>query len=208
MQDTGIHDADTFDALVREYPPVRLFTQFFEEPFDFLLGRIADHLKDREAGAALEQLTITAPPVPRADGHPDYDEHPDGSPAGSAEADEPTEAAEPAEPYFVLTRVALYVPFTAQVASPARGGETVQGALTCVLGNVNQPDNQVVRSWMDVDDYGLNRLLSPNQEQYQERMLEVGRWLPADYPPGSPQRLGVLEDAVPEVVGELSFDGV
>jgi hypothetical protein len=202
MQDTGIHDADTFDAFVREYPPAMLFTQFFEEPFDFLLGRIAGHLQDREAGAALEQLTITAPPVPRADGHPDYDERPDGA------RDSLVEPAELTEPQFVLTRVALYVPFTAQVASPARGGEAVQGALTCVLGNVNQPDNQVVRSWMDVDDYGLNRLLSPNLEQYQERMLEVGRWLPADYPPGSAERQGLLEGAVPEAVGELSYDGV
>ena len=118
-QETGITDADTFDAFIREYPPAHLFTQFFPDP---------------------------------------------------------------ADPRLVLTRAAIYVPFTARVTSPTKGPEVIQGALTCVLGNVNQPDNQVVRSWMDVDDHGLNRLATPDTAQYQERMPSVGQWLPGDYP--------------------------
>lgn len=175
--ESGISDADAFDAFIREYPPAQLFTQFFPEPFDYLLSRIAGHLEDRETGAVLDRLTITGPPVPRADGHPDYDD-----PAPDAQ-----------DPQLVLTRAALYIPFTARVTSPSKGPEVVQGALTCVLGNVNQPDNQVIRSWMDVDDFGLNRLTSPDLQQYQERMLSVGQWLPGDYPPGSPEREGLIE---------------
>jgi hypothetical protein len=110
--------------------------------------------------------------VPCADGHPDYD---DPGPNGDT---------------FVLTRAALFVPFTARVLSPSQGHEVVQGALTCVIGNVNQPHNRVVRSWMDVDDYGLGRLSEPDVDQYQSRMLSVGEWLPSDYPPGSPEREG------------------
>jgi hypothetical protein len=71
------------------------------------------------------------------------------------------------------------VAFTARVLAPSKGAERVHGALTCVLGNVNQPGNRVVRSWMDVDD------------QYRTRMLSVGTWLPSDYPPGSPEREGL-----------------
>jgi hypothetical protein len=172
VPESGIADADGFDAFVRAYPPAQLFTQFFAEPFEYLLERVAGHLQDREPGAVLERLTITAPPVPHADGHPDYDD-----PAPDAD-----------DPRLVLTRAALYAPFVARVSSPSKGPEVVQGALTCVLGNMNQPDNQVVRSWMDVDDFGLNRLTSPDAGQYQERMLSVGQWVASDYPPGSPER--------------------
>lgn len=174
----GIQDAAGFAAFVQQYEPARLFTQFFEEPFEFLQERLAGHLSDREAGAILDEWTITGPPVPRGDGHPDYDDPDYGDP-------------EAGDPPIVLTRVALFVPFTAEVFSPSQGLESVQGALTCVLGNANQPDNQVVRSWMDVDDFGLYRLMTPDVEQYQARMLSVGRWLPEDYAPGTPEREGL-----------------
>ena len=169
---TGIRDANGFAALVHAYEPIRLFTQFFDDPFEFIRERIAGQVASREAGAALSRLTITGPPVPRADGHPDYD----------------APAPDPANPSIVLTRVALFVPFLAEVQSPATGLETLQGALTCVLGNVNQPGNRVVRSWMDIDDLGLNRLMTPDTDQYQSRRLSVGAWAPSDHPPGSPER--------------------
>lgn len=41
---------------------------------------------------------------------------------------------------------------------------------------------------MDIDDLGHNRLLAPDDDDYQARMLSVGSWLPSDYPPGSPER--------------------
>ena len=44
---------------------------------------------------------------------------------------------------------------------------------------------------MDVDDLGLNRLMTPDHDTYQSRMLSVGEWLPSDYPPGSPEREGL-----------------
>jgi hypothetical protein len=170
-----IQDSDGFAEFVRTYQPVQLFTQFFDDPFAFIEERIAGHLDDRESGAVLSRLTISGPPVPRGDGHPDYD----------------NPASDSAKPAIVLTRVALFVPFTARVWSPSKGMELVQGALTCVLGNVNQPDNRVVRSWLDVDDFGLSRLMEPDLDQYQTRMLSVGAWLPSDYPPGSPEREGL-----------------
>jgi hypothetical protein len=173
--ESGIQDSDGFAAFVRAYQPVQLFTQFFDDPFAFIRERIADHLDNRESGAVLSRLTITGPPVPRGDGHPDYDKPATGS----------------AKPAFVVTRVALFVPFTARVRSPSKGMELVPGALTCVLGNVNQLDDRVVRSWLDVDDFGLNRLMEPDLDQYQTRMLSVGAWLPSDYPPGSPEREGL-----------------
>ncbi|MHA6761265.1 hypothetical protein [Streptacidiphilus sp. PAMC 29251] len=170
----GIQDSEAFAAFVRADKPVQLFAQFFDDPFGFIRERVAGHLEDREAGALLSRLTLTETPVPRGDGHLDYDDlAPNFEDRG-----------------FVLTRVALFVPFTARVQSPSKGVELVQGALTCVVGNVNQPDNRVVQSWMDVDDLGLNRLLAPDTKQYQTRMLSVGRWLPSDYPPGSPEREG------------------
>ncbi len=151
---------------------MRLFTQFFEDAFEFIWERITGHAQSREAGAVLDHLTITGLPVPRGDGHPAYD----------------TPEPDPADPKLVLTRVALFVPFLARVQSPSKVVESFQGALTCVLGNVNQPDNRVVRSWMDVDDLGLNRFMEPDTDLYQARMLSVGAWLPSDYPPGSPER--------------------
>ena len=169
---TGIQDSNGFAALVNAYEPVRLFTQFFDDPFEFIRGRIAGQVESREAGAVLSRLAITGPPVPRADGHPDYE----------------APASDPANPSIVLTRVALFVPFLIEVQSPSAGPETLQGALTCVVGNVNQPGNQVVRSWMDIDDLGPNRLMAPDTDRYQSRMLSVGSWLPSDYPPGSPER--------------------
>lgn len=169
---SGIQDSEGFAALVRAYEPLRLFTQFFDDTFEFIRGRIAGQLESREAGAVLGRLAITGPPVPRADGHHDYDDP----------------GPDPADPAIVLTRVALFVPFLAEVQSPSKGLETLQGALTCVLGNVNQPGNRVVRSWMDIDDLGLNRLTAPDDGEYQSRMLSVGSWLPSDYPPGSPER--------------------
>lgn len=169
---TGIQDSDGFAALEAAYEPIRLFTQFLEDPFAFIQGRVATQIASREAGATLERLTITGPPVPRGDGHPDYD----------------APGPDPADPQIVLTRIALFVPFLARVRSPSKGEESVQGALTCVLGNLNQPDHRVVRSWMDIDDLGLDRLMTPDVEQYQARMLSVGAWLPSDYPPGSPER--------------------
>jgi len=166
----GIEDSGGFAALVCAYQPIQLFAQFFDDPYTFIHEQIAGPLNDREAGAALSGLAITGPPVPGADGHPDYDNAvPDSE-----------------SPAIVLTRVALFVPFTARVRSPSNGVELVQGALTCVLRNVNQPGNRVVQSWMDVDDLGLNRPMTPDTDQYQTRMLSVGTWLPSDYPPGSP----------------------
>lgn len=174
-EEAGIQNSEGFAAFVRVNKSLQLFTQFFDDPFDFIRERIAGNLDRREPGAVLTRLTITGPPVPRGDGHPDYDDP------------EP----DPANPKLVITRVALFVPFTARVQSPSKGMESVQGALTCVVGNVNQPDNLVVQSWMDVDDLGLNRLMTPDSDQYQSRMLSVGEWLPSDYPPGSPEREGL-----------------
>lgn len=173
--EVGIQDSKSFAAFAREFKQIHLFTQFFDDPFDFFRERITGHLETREAGAVLSRLTITGPPVPRGDGHPDYD----------------NPGSDPTNPALVITRVALFVPFTARVQSPSKGAESVQGALTCVIGNVNQPDNLVVRSWMDVDDLGLGRLMTPDTDQYQSRMLSVGEWLPSDYPPGSPEREGL-----------------
>jgi hypothetical protein len=164
----GINNSDGFAALVRAYEALSLVTQLFDDPFGFICQRVAGHLADREAGAVLDELTITGPPVPLADGHLDYDD--------------------PAGEQFILTRVALFLPFTARVRSPAKGMESVQGALTFVVGNVNQPGNHVVRSWMDVDDWGLDRFMTPDEDAYRSRMFSVGTWLPGDYPPGSPER--------------------
>lgn len=175
-EEAGIQDSETFDWFLRENPSlgISLFTQFFTDPFDFLRGQVAANLQQREAGAVLTRLTITGAPIPRGDGHYDYDEpNPD-----------------PANPLFIFTRVALYVPFTAHVESPSSGPEVVQGALTSVIGNVNQPDNRRIQAFMDVDDFGLGRFMSPDDDTYQRRMLSVGKWLPSDHPPGSPEREG------------------
>jgi hypothetical protein len=168
----GIEDSAGFAAFERGYEPIRLFTQFFEDTFEFIRAAVAGRLADREAGAALVGLRISGPPVPRADGHPDYDDP----------------GPDPANPNVVLTRVALFVPFLARVQSPTKGPETLQGALTSVVGNVNQPAGRVVRSWMEIDDLGQNRLMAPDTDRYHSRMLSVGSWLPSDYPPGSPER--------------------
>ena len=175
-EETGIQDSETFDRFVRENPSlgISLFTQLFEDPFELLRSQVAANLERREPGAVLTLLTITGAPVPRGDGHYDYDE-PD---------------PDPANPMFIITRVALYVPFTARVESPSKGPEVVQGALTSVVGNVNQPDNRRIQAFMDVDDFGLGRFMSPDNDTYQRRMLSVGQWLPSDYPPGSPEREG------------------
>lgn len=176
-EEIGIQDEQTLAAFLQQYAPPTLFTQYFRQPFEFLRERLADHLTERAPGAALTRMTITGTPVPRGDGHPDYDEP----------------GPDPENPRIVLTRVALYVPFTARVTSPAHGDQIVHGALTSVLGNLNQPGNQVLRTWMDIDADADGRLVIPDNDQYQERMLSVGQWLPGDYPPGSAEREGLTE---------------
>lgn len=180
-EETGIQDSQTFDAYADTQPQLSLSTQFFTDTFGFFRERISSNLDNREAGAVLTRLTITGPPVPRGDGHYDYDE-PD-----------PDQKRK-----LVITRVALYVPFTARVQSPSKGPEIVQGALTSVIGNVNQPDNRVVRAWMDVDDFQRGRLMTPDTDVYQSRMLSVGEWLPSDFPPGSPERGEAADRPAPD----------
>ncbi|WP_127354627.1 hypothetical protein [Actinacidiphila soli] len=126
-------------------------------------------LRERQRGAVLEWVKVTDQPTPLADGHRSY-------------------AKGEGEEMFVLTRVALYVPFVACVQRPDEDSEILQGALTYVIGNVNQPVNRVQRAWLDVDDHGiLNRLSVPDEHQLKSRMMAVGEWLPSDYPPGSPE---------------------
>lgn len=159
-------------AIVDRYDVLQLFAQFFDDLFGFIRGQIARQLEVREAGAVLSRLAIMRTPIPRFDGHPDYDNL----------------SGDPANPLLVITRAALFIPFLAEVRSPSQGLELVQGALTSVVGNVNQPANRVKQTWMDIDDLGLNRLMKPDENQYQVRMLSVGAWIPSDYPPGSPER--------------------
>jgi hypothetical protein len=168
----GIASEAHFAAFAREYRPLDLFTRFLAKPYGLLCGQAEGALEGRDAGTVLERLAITGPPYPLADAHLDWD---DPVP----------------ESRYVITRVALYAPVTLRVWTPAAGAHVLEGALTCVIGNLNQPqDDQVVRSWLDLDEHTASRLLKPDQDLLHRRLLSVGAWLPTDYAPGSPEREG------------------
>lgn len=148
-----------------------IITQWFgKDPAAFIRRELTGLLRERMPDSSLEWMKIMATPTPLADGHLDH--------------------ANPASTDVIMTRVALYVPLTAATVSPAGGREFLQGALTIAVGNLNQPGNRVKRSWLDVDDYDLNRLAAVDQAVLKKRMMSVGEWLPSDYPPGSPENAG------------------
>jgi len=167
----GIAGEDHFAAFARTYPPLDLFTRFVSSPFALLCDEARCALEARDPGVVLERLTITGPPYPLGDAHPDYD-------------------APAADEQYIITRVALFAPVTLRVWTPQTGTHSSQGALTCVVANLNQPDNCMVRSWLDLDGHTRGRLLGPDTDLLRSRMLSVGAWLPTDYPPGSPEREG------------------
>ncbi|MFI1094071.1 hypothetical protein [Streptomyces sp. NPDC020917] len=168
----GIAGEGHFAAFVRAYPPLDLFARFLSNPFELLRDEARRALKGRDPGTVLERLAITGPPYPLGDAHPDYD-------------------APASDQGYIITRVALYAPVTLGLWTPGAGTRSQQGALTCVIANLNQPDdNRVVQSWLDLDEHAPSRLLEPDTDLLRSRLLSVGAWLPTDYPPGSPEREG------------------
>lgn len=168
----GIASEGHFAAFVREYQPLSLFARFLGNPFELLCSQAQCALEAYDPGTVLERLAITGPPYPLGDGHLDWD------------------APVPEEQYIV-TRVALFAPVALRVWTPAAGTHVLQGALTCVIANLNQADDdRVVQSWLDLDEHTPSSLLKPDTDLLRSRMLSVGDWLPTDYPPGSPEREG------------------
>ncbi|MFC9634309.1 hypothetical protein ACFTY8_34900 [Streptomyces mirabilis] len=168
----GIASEGHFAAFVQKYQPLDLFARFLGNPFELLCGEAQWALVAHDLGIVLERMAITGPPYPLADAHLDWD------------------AAVPEERY-IITRVALFAPVTLWVRSAAVGAHRLRGALTCVIANLNQPDDdRMVQSWLDLDERTPSRLLKPDTDLLRSRMLSVGEWLPTDYPPGSPEREG------------------
>lgn len=168
----GIASESHFAAFVHKYQPLDLFARFLGNPFGLLCSEAQYALVAHETGTVLERLVITGLPYPLADTHLDWD------------------AAVPEERY-IITRVALFAPVTLRVRTAAAGTHLLEGALTCVIANLNQPDDdRVVESWLDLDEHTPSRLLKPDTDLLRTRMLGVGKWLPTDYPPGSPEREG------------------
>jgi hypothetical protein len=168
----GIASEGQFAAFVEKYQPVDLFARFLSKPFELLCSRAHDALVARDPGIVLERMAITGPPYPLADAHLDWD------------------AAVPEEGYFI-TRVALFAPVGLRVWTAEVGTHLLEGALTCVVANLNQPDDDhVVQSWLDLDERTPSGLLRPDTDLLRTRMLSVGAWLPTDYPSGSPEREG------------------
>jgi hypothetical protein len=168
----GIASESHFAAFVLKYRPLDLFARFLSNPFALLCSQAHDALVAHDPGTVLERMAITGPPYPLADAHHDWD------------------AAVPEERY-IITRVALFAPVALRVWTVEAGTHLLQGALTCVVANLNQPDDDhVVQSWLDLDEHTPSRLLKPDTDLLRNRMLSVGEWLPTDYPPGSPEREG------------------
>ncbi|MFJ9714256.1 hypothetical protein [Streptomyces sp. NPDC101234] len=168
----GIASEGHFAAFVQRYKPLDLFARFLGNPFETLCGEAQWALVAHDPEAVMERLAITGPPYPLADTHFDWD------------------AAVPEERYIV-TRVGLFAPVTLQVWTTLAGSHLVQGALTCVIANLNQPEGKrVVQSWLDLDEHTPSRLLKPDTDLLRTRIFSVGTWLPTDYPPGSPEREG------------------
>ncbi|MFC5200630.1 MULTISPECIES: hypothetical protein [Streptomyces] len=168
----GIASEGHFAAFVHRYQSLDLFARFLGNPFELLCGQAQCALEAHDPGTVLERLAITGPPYPLADTHLDWD---DPVP----------------ESRYVITRVALFAPITLRVWTPAAGTHVLQGALTCVIANLNQSeDDRMVRSWLDLDEHTPSRLLKPDGDLLRSRLFSVGEWLPTDYPHGSPEREG------------------
>jgi hypothetical protein len=131
----GIASESHFAAFVRRHQPLDLFTRFLGNPFELLCAEAQDALEALDPDTVLERLTITGAPHPLADAHHDWD-------------------APMPQSRYIITRVALFAPVALRVWSPATGTPSRQGALTCVLDNLNQPDHdRMVRSWLDLDQH-------------------------------------------------------
>lgn len=168
----GIASEGHFAAFVQEYQPLDLFARFLGNPFELLCSEAHAALVAHDPGTVLERMAITGPPYPLADAHLDWD------------------AAVPEERY-IITRVALFAPVGLRVWTAKAGTHLLEGALTCVIANLNQPDDdRMVQSWLDLGEDTPSRLLRPDTDLLRTRMLSVGEWLPTDYPPGSPGREG------------------